>query len=745
MSTQLVAIAREFAFPSPSGLCLYLHTTINGVTMTPRISDESWQLLWGHLFEPRSPTLPPMQVPIGGKIEFDIDFAKARWYESWIGIGRRDHMDVPVSVTPSRPESLAHWRQDSRTSLVDDQTETPDESLDTLHLGRALRAPGQKHIPRKLSLLDRLESASVRSGSRLVPRNASPPSPSGQAADGRHPLSLSPIIQGDTEPPTARKDIDNFVQSWRVGATLAASPLAATGQTSLDPANLPNDMPIVDPHSTDVDAYAELNLEDFQWSVTSLGPEDYDDDVDDLNSLESWRIPSVHLDRRLEGSVCLTPTTCTSFGPPDWDADYQSYVSVISRLPSPDLAARMIEDCPPTPSTATSWGPPLSYPPSPSVVSRAPSVDVGQRCMSAVPLTPSTATTWGPPLSWPTTPATPYHVDTPDVAQRSFQLEVPMRRYPRPAPTQTEGETEPWRSVWPYNSVSTPGAEGGASSPYSFVFPRRPTSPEPSAAANEQAVDRDASANDQPAAGPSSMVWPYYSAYNEANEVVQEAQDITVPAEEPSRPFALVWPYYNAHSAEESAPAVEAEDPVTLAETIRAVSPAPEAAHPYALAWPYYTASHNDDAVRAVDVPQSQPTRVRKVSPFRFVFPTDDEPVASSSSGALQVPTEAPRLISPATPPTPWHEVWPLYGHKFTALDEHPVVISSVKYPYFNLCKSAVVNQKTVLIMMCVRRPGCISLPRYLPRGARCARNQSCRVPRCEGRAAGHVSHFESM
>lgn len=617
MSTQLVAIAREFAFPSTSGLCLYLHTTFSGTSVTPRISDESWQLLWGHLFEPKSPSLQHSQLPIGGKIEFDLDLSKARWYEAWIGISRRDNIDVPVSVTPSRAESLVHWRADSKTSFLDDQTETPDESLDLLHLGRHSRGPSMRHTPKKLSLVDRLENASARSGSRLVPRNDSPPSPQPEV---RHPLALSPIIQGGSEPSSAKKDIDRFVNSWRASATISASPMRATGQTSLDPVNMPNDVSIESPSSPDEEAASELNLEDFQWSVTSLGPPDYDDE--DLDSLASWRLPSVHLDRRLEGSACLTPTTCTSFGPPDWDDDYRSYVSAISRLPSPDLAARMIEDCPPTPSTATSWGPPLSYPPSPSERSYAPSVDIGQRAMSTVPLTPSTATSWGPPLSWPATPATPYHVNTPDVGQRTFDDAVPPRRYPRA--TAEEGEEQPWRSVWPYNSVAVEGADGESAmpSPYSFTFPRRPSSPPREA--EHEVVARDVSAEASASSGPFPLVWPYYSTARE--------EPVLAPIETPSQPaqpFSLVWPYYNAAPAE-SAPVPIAEAPT---------------AGPSSMVWPYY--STYTDAPEPVqetrhvadDVPPRPPSRAPKQSPFRFVFAAE-EPAASTSALEGDLPEE---------------------------------------------------------------------------------------------------------
>lgn len=705
MSKQLVAIAREFAFPSTSGLCLYLHTTYSGTPVTPRISDESWQLLWSHLFEPRSPTLPHAQLPIGGKIEFDIDLGKARWYESWIGMARRDLMDVPVSVTPSRPESLAHWRADSRTTTVlDDRTEQPDEPLDMLHLGRAPRNPVQRHVPRKLSLLDRYEATSVRSGSKLVPRDMSPPSPSPAAAvpEARHPLALSPIVQGGSEPASARKDIDRFVNSWRQSATVAASPMAATGQTSLDPVNLPNDMSLADPSlDDDVDATSELNLEDFQWSVSSLGPPDYDDD--DLYSLDSWRLPSVHLDRRLEGSVLLSPTTCTSFGPPDWDDDYMSY-SIASRLPSPDIAARMIDDCPPTPSTATSWGPPLSYPPSParSALSYAPSVDVGQRCMSAVPLTPSTATSWGPPLSYPPSPATPYHVHTPDVAQRTFELEAPpLRRYPRLPPPEglieigvavqvavhydeepvdpdredvagqeesadeeshyddeeeegVEVEVEPWRSVWPYNSTAEPSSAGApAASPYSFVFPRRPTSP---------AVEEGDVAETVQSGGVASLVWPYYNTYaEEAAPAVQAAATREVAEEAPAAStsqFSMVWPYYTTQTEEPS---------TSVASEVQ----------------------HFDD-----DVPPPPERKERKISPFTFVIPTYESPVtailatAPAAAAAEEASTSTlPVSSSTAAPAPSWQHVWPMFGSRFAAISEEPVQSYTPRYPYFNLCK----------------------------------------------------------
>lgn len=71
MYAQLGAIARELNFPSIVGICLYMHINEGGVLYTPRISEESWGILWGHLFEPNAPG-PSGGLPISGRIEFDI-------------------------------------------------------------------------------------------------------------------------------------------------------------------------------------------------------------------------------------------------------------------------------------------------------------------------------------------------------------------------------------------------------------------------------------------------------------------------------------------------------------------------------------------------------------------------------------------------------------------------------------------------------------------------------------------------
>ena len=157
MYGQLTVIAREFNFPSTTGLCLYLHMAENGLAASPRISDETWPMLWGHLFDARSPSLQLQQLPVCGRVEFDIDFHKARWYDAWVASSRRYAMDFPVSAAPS----TSHWRGDSKTTFQEDQL--TEEQSEPVFMPPSRNQTPSRHVPRKLSLLDRFDAASLAS------------------------------------------------------------------------------------------------------------------------------------------------------------------------------------------------------------------------------------------------------------------------------------------------------------------------------------------------------------------------------------------------------------------------------------------------------------------------------------------------------------------------------------------------------------------------------------------------------
>ncbi|KAH7914321.1 hypothetical protein BJ138DRAFT_1123599 [Hygrophoropsis aurantiaca] len=363
MYGQLTAIAREFNFPSTVGLCLYLHITDNGVTITPRISDDSWQYLWGHLFEARSPSTGYQQLPISGHIEFDIDLVKARWFDTWVSASSRDLVDTVTPFGHSQGASVHHWRGDSRTTFAEEHV-----SEDRWEAGPSTSRQGTtRHVPRKLSLVDRLEILSTQpDASKPIQRPESPP------VALQSTRILSPIPQS-ANPLTVRTELQQRVNSWRASALLDPASMAEAYQPVPD-VKVNEAAEAMDEYPLDNSPQEELNLADYSWSLTSAGPPSYLPD----SPLSPYRLPSVHLDRRLQGSVLLTPTTVTSWGPSD--NDWISVISNIDRLPSPDIAQRMRESVPLTPVTATSWGP-LDDDRS-SIISnidRLPSPDIGER------------------------------------------------------------------------------------------------------------------------------------------------------------------------------------------------------------------------------------------------------------------------------------------------------------------------------------------------------------------------------
>ncbi len=370
MYGQLTAIAREFNFPSPVGLCIYLRIIEQGITLTPRVSDEAWPALWGHLFEARSPST--QQSPVCGHIEFDIEQRKARWLDSWLASNRRQVADVLVSV----PSSHSHWRGESKTSF----DEKADERSEVLPAAPNRRS--NRHVPKKLSLVDKLETLSVTSSMA----NAIP----GNSVVTELPISLATILQED-ESKMAMRALEQRVHSWRASSSVAPTPMATAGQIDFNTVHIPNGVQLDNVDDlTEVEDTEPLDLNDFAWTVSSLGPRDHDSLA---SAFSSHRGSSVHLDRRVGGSVLLTPTTATSWGPESPDF---SPVPTLFRLPSPDIGRRVTEDCPLTPSTVTSWGPEdLLYSPA-SFALRLPSPDLGRRMLEDCPPTPSTVASWGP-------------------------------------------------------------------------------------------------------------------------------------------------------------------------------------------------------------------------------------------------------------------------------------------------------------------------------------------------------------
>ncbi|GJJ07453.1 hypothetical protein Clacol_001655 [Clathrus columnatus] len=414
---QLTAIAREFNMPSTTGLCVYLQLQENSnPTFNPRISDETWQILWASYF---SDDRPPSQIsshglPVCGRIEFDIDLKRAKWYNTWMGFTARDSEGISreASIVPS------HWRGESRTSFfhpemnlnTDDNSSPPQDTPFN---------PVRRQGPRPL-ILENRESLHRRSSSRnsiqnifhdLADHENNLPALSSSAAPQVFvPNALSPMVQELEETQSSKnEELNNIVKKWRESSIIASSAppdKEVLIQPSLDPT----------PPPSGLDVELKLDLNDYSWSISSAGP---------LPSPASpgWpeKLPSIHLADRMQVSRCNTPTTCTSNGPASEYGDIpdsQSYC-----LPSPDIGWRVLDFVPLTPSTCTTSRPEdLLSPVFSRPLSRISSVDIGVRATGSVPTTPLTCTTWGPDVEAELSPSLSDH------SFENLSVDVAMRR-----------------------------------------------------------------------------------------------------------------------------------------------------------------------------------------------------------------------------------------------------------------------------------------------------------------------------
>lgn len=361
---QLAAIAKEFSLPSTTGLCLYLH--LPDGPETPRITDDVWPLLWSRHLHTDDASLP-LGLPVAGRVQFDIDIPSARWYPMWFAhVSRKELVPDLARAVPSSP------RPDPATDLTT----------------RASRAPRPLAlVPRQESViavqLDSSPSPAPSPSKLSIPRSASKET----VEKVKH---WSALVTPD--PPALRPD---DVLPPRTGDSTPPSTgdQPPTGTTAAENAE-PEPEPELEP----------LNLQDFQWSISSAGPSS---PASSCATTASSRVPSIHLLERIEGSVILTPTTATSWGP-QYDSDIESDLELDTewRVRSPDVGERAEGSVLLTPSTATTWGAPLSYPPTPAHwdAQQVHTPDLGRRGEGSVLLTPSTATTWGAPLSYPPTP-----------------------------------------------------------------------------------------------------------------------------------------------------------------------------------------------------------------------------------------------------------------------------------------------------------------------------------------------------
>ncbi|KAG8832911.1 hypothetical protein FRC17_000353 [Serendipita sp. 399] len=232
MYGQLAAIAREFSLPSIAGVCLYLHVQEPNIGINPRISDEAWQLLWSPYFTAAEEAALPMPSgpPICGRIEFDVDTRKARWYESWVN-GQERPVVLEASIPPSVAQTMRGWYQDHREATQGD-TET---SLDQLSTSRK-----SKHVPRPLALSGNYENLS-----RPPQKHRAVVSHDNDGADlvasKLASRRLSPVTQATETTSTKQRDLDVLVRNWRATTPHAiVNPATAFGLATSSSIQVPN-------------------------------------------------------------------------------------------------------------------------------------------------------------------------------------------------------------------------------------------------------------------------------------------------------------------------------------------------------------------------------------------------------------------------------------------------------------------------------------------------------------------------
>lgn len=578
MFAQLTAIAKEFNFPSTTGLCLYMHYVENGIAITPRISEESWHSLWAHLSEPA--LLPhERKALVAGKIEFDIDLRHARWYTAWISNVLREVPDPLSHHLASAAPSLAHFRGESKTTFTEGR-HLDDDIPETSSPRPLPNASISRHVPKKLSLVERFDS--TKSESKLQP----PP------VESSNVQVLSPIVQED-EPQSARNDLDHRVNSWRASALSSTHKLSAKGQPVLDPPNLPNDIPIQSPSlPVEEGEEVELNLADYAWSISSRGPAS----CGELSPLSWGRVSSVDIAHRLVGSVCSTPSVCTSFGP----ADYETLASPISwgRVSSVRLGDRLAGSVATTPSICTSFGP-LDYGPlSPlQSSSRILSPDIAHRLFESAPPTPFTATSWGAPSSYPPSPACFSPTSSVGLTERVFVEGHVLERYSRADEEEGEGEIKlfnPWpftdrfpRAVnedWNQGSLELPYSEEPMSRsehhvgvwrhawPYTAVRTPSPVHEEDAPSVKESS-DLAAREVDSPVQ-PWGHAWPY----NAAPQLEDDHAPLPAQTQQRGVPWGHAWPYNKTSVVQR-----DQHEHLALSRA------KPEKVRPWGHSWPYKT------------------------------------------------------------------------------------------------------------------------------------------------------------
>jgi hypothetical protein len=263
-------------------------------------------------------------VAKGGSIEFDIDLNKAVWFDAWLSGALRDSEHTSPQLVTSPTLLGAHWRGYSKTTSADGQ-HVHDFSGSATLINNSRPEMAHRHLPKKLSLVDRLDIRSVH----VSPQSEKHPDSPSPTHD------LSPIPQSAV-PRSSNSDLENRVKSWRASTELFPASMTEAYQ------EIPDADAVV--HVTTMDEHAlERNFRQgvkvgYLSSVTPQSPLTLAME----SPIPSPRLSSVYDGRRAHETILLAPATVTNWGPTN-DAK-RSVTSSVSLLPSPNMRKRVFED-----------------------------------------------------------------------------------------------------------------------------------------------------------------------------------------------------------------------------------------------------------------------------------------------------------------------------------------------------------------------------------------------------------------
>ncbi|GAA5987755.1 hypothetical protein JCM10908_007200 [Rhodotorula pacifica] len=202
LSSQVALIAREYGLPSVAGICVYVDVSYGAPQRDldlVRVTDDTWPLLWKPFGERSANAMPALRkgifspcasglaspqwltlltLAIAGRISFDIDLRRARWFADW--------SSSSTSEAHGQPNSPKPWAQPRSNSSFSYLPPTPSAyAVDS-------RGESVASSPKRRSSSAEADDAFLfaENSTKPVPSTSTPPSPRHQLRSPSELLSV---------------------------------------------------------------------------------------------------------------------------------------------------------------------------------------------------------------------------------------------------------------------------------------------------------------------------------------------------------------------------------------------------------------------------------------------------------------------------------------------------------------------------------------------------------------------------